>query len=80
MRNAMYHIIYGNDAPAWATAAARGVLAGLLLGTQTGLATWTASGDLAVAAIAAANVFIGTIIVRFGIEGAVDAHKERKKR
>ena len=80
MVSAMYHIFYGNDAPAWATAGARAMVTAVGLGVLSWLAVWTAGAGAQAQVAAGLTPFIGTIIARFGLEGAVDARKERKER
>ena len=78
MRDAMYHILIGNDAPAWATAAARALVGALITGLLSFFTIWTQTDDvklLVSAFMVPTLTYLGT---RFGIEGAVDARKERK--
>ena len=78
MRNAAYHILIGNDAPAWATAAARALVGALITGGLSFFAMWSQTDELKQLVIAFATPALGYLGVRFGIEGAVDTRKERK--
>lgn len=78
MRNAAYHVLYGNDAPPWMTAASRALLAAGIVGALAFFGAWSQTDDLKQLTIAFMVPFLTTIGTRFGIEGAVDAHKERK--
>lgn len=78
MRSAMYHIFYGNDAPAWATAAARALVGALITASLSCLGTWSQTNDPKLLIISFMVPFLSIIGGRGGIEGAVDTHKERK--
>ena len=80
MRNAAYHILYGNAAPAWATAAARALVGALITASLSCLGTWSQTNDPKLLIISFMVPFLSVIGGRFGVEGAVDAHKERKAR
>jgi len=70
------HYVMGNGAPPWVVAGIRGLGAAILLSIQAGLASWTATGgDLEVTVIVSLNLFVGTLIVRWGIEGKIDQGK-----
>ncbi len=79
MRNAAYHLLYGNGAPAWAVAASRAFVTAVGLGLTAWLGAWMTDASNQTQVGAGLIPFIGTIMARFGLEGAVDARKERKK-
>ena len=78
--NAMYHIFYGNDAPAWQTAAARALVSAIGTGLLAWLAVWTTDASNQTQVAAGLVPFVGIVVARFGLEGAADTHKGRKKR
>ena len=78
--NLMYHVLYGNDAPAWQTAAARALISAVGTGLLAWLAVWTTGASNQAEVAAGLVPFVGIVVARFGLEGSMDTHKERKKR
>ncbi len=79
MRNAMWHVWVGNDAPAWLTAAARALLGAT---TTAGLAffnTWAQTDDVRLLVTSFMVPFLLILGGRGVVEGAVDVRKARKK-
>ncbi len=80
MISAMYHVLYGNDAPAWATAAARALIGALITGALSFFTVWSQTDDVKLMVTSFMVPFLTYLGTRFGIEGSMDAHKERKQR
>jgi hypothetical protein len=79
MRNVVWHILYGNDMPSWAVAGSRALVTAVGTGLLSWIAVWTAGAEVQAQVAAGLVPFIGIIVARFGLEGAVDASKERRK-
>ncbi len=82
MRNIMVYLIrhawYGNDAPPWVVAGVRALVGALITGALSCLGIWSQTNDPKALIIAFLVPFLVTIGGRFGVEGAVDAHKKRR--
>ncbi len=82
MRNVMFYLIrhayYGNDASPRVVAGTRAMVTAVGLGLTAWLGAWMTDASNQTQVGAGLIPFIGTVMARFGIEGAVDAHKERK--
>ncbi len=75
MKEFIWHAIVGNDTPAWVVAAARGFLSALILGGISFFSIWSQTDDVKLLISTPGTVFLSTLIVRWGLEGAIDARK-----
>ncbi len=82
MRNSMIYLIrhawYGNDAPPWVVAGVRALVGALITGGLSFFTIWTQTDEVRVLITAFMVPFLTVLGGRFGVEGAVDAHKKRK--
>ena len=80
MGNFVRHYVVGNDAPPWMVAGVRALGAGFVLAMHSGTASWLATGhDVSVALVVSVNVFFGTLVLRWGLEGKIDQGKNGGK-
>ena len=75
----VHHAWYGNDAPPWVVAGVRALVGALITGLLSFFTIWTQTDDVRVLITAFMVPFLTVLGGRFGVEGAVDARKERKK-
>ncbi len=75
LRDLVRHALIGNDTPAWIVAAARGFLSALILGGISFFSIWAQTEDVKLLVSTPGTVFLSTLIVRWGLEGAIDARK-----
>ena len=59
----------------WKTAAFRAGLSAALLGTASFLGVWATTDEVKTLVIAFGTPFVGTLVTRLGVEGAVDSKK-----
>ena len=77
MKEYLYHAIIGNDTPPWVVAAARGFLGALISGGLGFLVTWQGTDEVKVLVSAGVTPFLTYLGIRLGIEGFIDARKNR---
>ena len=75
MKETIWHAIIGNDTPPWVVAGARGFLSALILGGISFFSIWSQTDDAKLLISTPGTVFLSTLIVRWGLEGAIDARK-----
>lgn len=75
MHDFVRHYVVGNDAPPWAVALTRGVLAAVIVGLLSFLAMWQTTDDAKTLIIAGATPALIVLAQRFGFEGMIDQRK-----
>lgn len=75
MKEYLYHAVIGNDTAPWVVAAARGFLSALILGGISFFTLWTQTEDVKLLISTPGIVFLSTLMLRWGLEGVVDARK-----
>lgn len=61
--------------PEYRVALFRALLSGLFLGLQAGLVAYSATHQVEAAVLTTASTFVGTVIVRAGLEGTFDSSR-----
>lgn len=79
MGNWLYHALVGNDADPGLVAFCRAVVGAVLTGGIAFLATWQTTDEAKVLISAGVSPALAYLLLRGGLEGAVDITKSRRK-
>ena len=75
LKELAYHALIGNDTAPWIVAGARGLLSALILGGISFFSIWSQTDDVKLLISTPGTVFLSTLIIRWGLEGTIDARK-----
>lgn len=78
MRDWIYHVVIGNDAPPWMTATARGLLGAVVIGGLAFFNIWAQTDDLKLLISGTAVPVLTWVGMRAGIEGMMDTSKNKR--
>ena len=75
LKDMAYHAIVGNDTPPWVVSGARGLLSAAIFAGIAFFNIWAQTDDIKLLISTPGTVFLGTLIVRWGLEGIIATKK-----